>query len=180
MCLVHHLFHVLPAPSVCLSLSRAYAPALPLENPARRIYITLPVQKPTQRWSITTLLLPSASLPPSQLQLQPPQLLEMGFRPAIVAILRYLPDRNTRQTLLFSATMPRDVETMSKIALKDSYQFVDCVGEEESTHQHVPQQFTVCRQEHQVQTVEYAGGVVLSRRCVLVATQIESIRTGAC
>ena len=31
------------------------------------------------------------------------QLLEMGFRPAIEAILRYMPDRRTRQTLLFSA-----------------------------------------------------------------------------
>lgn len=78
------------------------------------------------------------------------QLLEMGFRPAIEAILRRLPDRQGRQTLLFSATMPADVRRIAQLALKDRYEFVDCVGEEESTHQHVPQQFIVCRLEHQV------------------------------
>lgn len=73
----------------------------------------------------------------------------MGFRPAIEAILRYLPDRQRRQTLLFSATMPADVKKIAQLALKDVYEFVDCVGEEESTHEHVPQQFVVCRQETQ-------------------------------
>ncbi|CAM9901402.1 unnamed protein product, partial [Scytosiphon promiscuus] len=79
------------------------------------------------------------------------QLLEMGFRPAIEAILRYMPDCRSRQTLLFSATMPQDVRKIAQLALKDQYQFVDCVGEEESTHQHVPQQFTVCGQEQQAE-----------------------------
>ena len=38
------------------------------------------------------------------------QLLDMGFRPAIEAILRALrPTAASRQTLLFSATMPHDV-----------------------------------------------------------------------
>lgn len=46
--------------------------------------------------------------------------------------------------------MPTDVRKIAQLALKEQYQFVDCVGEEESTHQHVPQQFTVCRQEQQV------------------------------
>lgn len=77
----------------------------------------------------------------------------MGFRPAIEAILRYMPDCRSRQTLLFSATMPQDVRKIAQLALKDQYQFVDCVGEEESTHQHVPQQFTVCGQEQQVRWV---------------------------
>ncbi|CAN0445438.1 unnamed protein product [Hapterophycus canaliculatus] len=77
----------------------------------------------------------------------------MGFRPAIEAILRYMPDSRSRQTLLFSATMPQDVRKIAQLALKDQYQFVDCVGEEESTHQHVPQQFTVCGQEQQVRWV---------------------------
>lgn len=74
----------------------------------------------------------------------------MGFRPAIEAILRNVPGRERRQTLLFSATMPADVEKIAQIALKKEYDFVDCVGEEENTHQHVPQQFIVCSQEHQV------------------------------
>lgn len=75
----------------------------------------------------------------------------MGFRPAIEAILRYLPSSEKRQTLLFSATMPGDVRKIAQLALKDRYEFVDCVGEEESTHQHVPQQFVVCGQEQQVE-----------------------------
>ncbi|CAM9673398.1 unnamed protein product, partial [Ascophyllum nodosum] len=79
------------------------------------------------------------------------QLLEMGFRPAIEAIMNYLPRRERRQTLLFSATMPTDVEQIARVALKDRYEFVDCVGREENTHQHVPQEFTVCTQENQVQ-----------------------------
>lgn len=74
----------------------------------------------------------------------------MGFRPAIEAILRNVPGRERRQTLLFSATMPADVEKIAQIALKEDYDFVDCVGEEENTHQHVPQEFIVCSQEHQV------------------------------
>lgn len=74
----------------------------------------------------------------------------MGFRPAIEAILRYMPHSRDRQTLLFSATMPGDVRKIAQLALKERYEFVDCVGEEESTHQHVPQQYTVCGQDQQV------------------------------
>ncbi|CAM9988059.1 unnamed protein product, partial [Ectocarpus sp. 13 AM-2016] len=75
----------------------------------------------------------------------------MGFRPAIEAILRYMPHSRDRQTLLFSATMPGDVRKIAQLALKERYEFVDCVGEEESTHQHVPQQYTVCGQDQQVE-----------------------------
>ena len=38
------------------------------------------------------------------------QLLDMGFRPAIEKMLRMLPAKETRQTLMFSATMPSDVQ----------------------------------------------------------------------
>lgn len=76
----------------------------------------------------------------------------MGFRPAIEAILRYMPGSQRRQTLLFSATMPGDVRKIAQLALKDVYEFVDCVGEEESTHEHVPQQFVVCSQETQARS----------------------------
>jgi ATP-dependent RNA helicase MSS116 len=55
-------------------------------------------------------------------------LLNMGFRPAIEKILRYLPSQ--RQTLLFSATIPPQVHTVSKLALKPNNQFIDTVGEE--------------------------------------------------
>ncbi|CAN0014177.1 unnamed protein product, partial [Phaeothamnion confervicola] len=67
----------------------------------------------------------------------------MGFRPAIEAILRRLPDKSRRQTLLFSATMPSDVRSIADAALRPSYRFVDCVGAEESTHQHVAQRYVI-------------------------------------
>lgn len=47
------------------------------------------------------------------------QLLDMGFRPSIERILSLLSaSKATRQTLLFSATAPSDVQQISKIALK--------------------------------------------------------------
>lgn len=41
--------------------------------------------------------------------------------------------------MLFSATMPGDVQAMASLALRAEYKTVDSVGEEEDTHQHVPQ-----------------------------------------
>jgi len=73
------------------------------------------------------------------------QLLDMGFRPAIEQILRQLPPKETRQTLLFSATMPADVSGIAKLAMRaaDKFVYVDTVGEEENTHEHVPQRVVV-------------------------------------
>merc|ERR1719321_2152745 len=44
------------------------------------------------------------------------QLLDQGFRPAITQMLGMLPPKDTRQCLLFSATMPNDVVGMAKLA----------------------------------------------------------------
>ena len=73
----------------------------------------------------------------------------MGFRPDIERILRLLqPSKNTRQTLLFSATIPEQVNEIANIALRPNWAFVDTVGEEsEQTHQHVQQQLMVSSQE---------------------------------
>jgi superfamily II DNA/RNA helicase len=35
------------------------------------------------------------------------RLLDMGFRPSIEAIMKYLPPANQRQSLMFSATIPK-------------------------------------------------------------------------
>lgn len=35
------------------------------------------------------------------------RLLDMGFRPAIQAIMKHLPPAGQRQTLMFSATLPK-------------------------------------------------------------------------
>ena len=72
------------------------------------------------------------------------QLLDMGFRPAITKTLSCLPDKKGRQTLLFSATLPKDVQAVSEIATREGMvEFVDTVGEEENTHQHVEQEVVV-------------------------------------
>ena len=78
------------------------------------------------------------------------QLLDMGFRPAIEKTLKNLAPKETRQTLLFSATMPADVSKIASMAMRDgASEFVDTVGEEESTHQHVEQRVVLSSMEQQ-------------------------------
>lgn len=76
------------------------------------------------------------------------QLLDMGFRPDIQRILNMLaPSRPTRQTLLFSATVPDSVSEIGDLALQSPYKYVDTVGEDqEQTHLHVKQELYVTRQ----------------------------------
>jgi ATP-dependent RNA helicase MSS116 len=71
------------------------------------------------------------------------QLLEMGFRPAIELILKALkPSASTRQTLLFSATLPKDVLGVAQFATRDAT-LIDTVGDEETqTNVHVEQTVT--------------------------------------
>lgn len=72
------------------------------------------------------------------------QLLEMGFRPEIEKILRFMPDKMARQTLLFSATVPATVQEIARKALRQGFAFVDTVGAEaEQTHLHVRQNVVV-------------------------------------
>ena len=79
------------------------------------------------------------------------QLLEMGFKPEIDKILTYMPPKNERQTLLFSATVPPTVRAIADNALGKGYALVDTVGEEaEQTHAHVPQSITVLPLEEQI------------------------------
>ena len=72
------------------------------------------------------------------------QLLEMGFRPAVLQILAALkPSAATRQTLLFSATLPKDVLGVAQFATRDA-ELVDTVGEDEQqTNAHVTQAVTI-------------------------------------
>ncbi|KAL3785113.1 hypothetical protein ACHAW5_009793 [Stephanodiscus triporus] len=80
------------------------------------------------------------------------QLLDMGFRPDVERILRLLqPSRGTRQTLLFSATIPDQVNEIANIALRPNWNFVDTVGEDsEQTHMHVQQQLMITSQDRLV------------------------------
>jgi superfamily II DNA/RNA helicase len=46
--------------------------------------------------------------------------------------------------------MPKDVQVIAGVALKDKYSVVDCVGQEKNTHNEVPQQYTVCTMEDMI------------------------------
>ncbi|CAM9176162.1 unnamed protein product, partial [Sphacelaria rigidula] len=70
-------------------------------------------------------------------------LLQMGFRNAIENILDNLPSKSKRQTMMFSATMPADVTSIASFAMRPEYATIDCVGEETSTHENVPQTYAV-------------------------------------
>ena len=60
------------------------------------------------------------------------QLLDAGFRAAIERILKHLPPR--RQSLCFSATVPPSLAEVLDVALAPGHAKVDCVGEEQETH----------------------------------------------
>lgn len=78
------------------------------------------------------------------------RLLDMGFRRDLEKIIGYLPPVQKRQTALFSATMPADLNDITRIALRESYELIDCVGEDVNTHDRVPQSLTISPVEDQV------------------------------
>jgi ATP-dependent RNA helicase MSS116 len=70
------------------------------------------------------------------------RMLDLGFSEAVAEIQSLLPDIRSkdRQTLLFSATIPRDVMHMVRQTLKPGYQFVQTIQEgEAATHEKIPQ-----------------------------------------
>jgi len=81
------------------------------------------------------------------------QLLEMGFKPEIDKIMRFMPPKNERLTLLFSATVPKAVQVIAASTLRPGYTFIDTVGEEaEQTHEHVKQEIVVSTPEDMVKS----------------------------
>lgn len=70
------------------------------------------------------------------------RLLDDGFAPEIAAIQKLLPRREDvdRQTLLFSATVPREIMRIVRATMKPDFKFVRTVQEgEQQTHEKVPQ-----------------------------------------
>jgi len=70
------------------------------------------------------------------------RLLDQGFWPEIQEIMRLLPTpaEKDRQTLMFSATVPKEVISVVRSTLKPGFQYVKCVrDDEEPTHTRVPQ-----------------------------------------
>ncbi|KAL6060065.1 DEAD-domain-containing protein [Balamuthia mandrillaris] len=109
------------------------------------------------------------------------QLLEMGFQKEMEDILSYLPDRQHRQTLLFSATLPssfssshnekecteeeRKKSIMMKSVIRPSYQLLDVVKEGEvSTNEEVVQEYAVCALEQLIPAVHR----IIQRHCASV------------
>jgi len=81
------------------------------------------------------------------------RLLDMGFRPEIMRIIAYLP--KNRQTLLFSATLPASTEELKKVALRDDYEFVDTINEDDQqTNVQTVQEFITCPMEEVIPMVE--------------------------
>ena len=73
------------------------------------------------------------------------RLLDMGFQRDIQKILAIINQRPStipwkKQTLLFSATINKEIEVIVKNTLSPSHKFIDTVGDEaDATHHHVPQ-----------------------------------------
>lgn len=45
-------------------------------------------------------------------------------------LLKCVPSASSRQTLLFSATLPSQLSTLTDLALRKEHVYIDCVGEE--------------------------------------------------
>ena len=57
------------------------------------------------------------------------QLLDQGFLREIKKILSYLPRNNKRRTLLFSATIPKELKRIMADTMNDDYIEVDCIND---------------------------------------------------
>ncbi|KAL7544710.1 hypothetical protein ACHAWF_008071 [Thalassiosira exigua] len=77
------------------------------------------------------------------------QLLDMGFRREIQKILSHLPRNKDRQTLLFSATIPKELKAIMAETMSSDYIEVDCIrdgddGEASTqTHAHIKQSHAI-------------------------------------
>ncbi|KAK8173059.1 P-loop containing nucleoside triphosphate hydrolase protein [Phyllosticta citrichinensis] len=70
------------------------------------------------------------------------RLLEVGFYDDIMEIKKFFPkpEQKDRQTLMFSATIPKGVKTMVRSLLKPNFHFVQTIrADEQPTHTRVPQ-----------------------------------------
>ncbi|KAJ6608208.1 P-loop containing nucleoside triphosphate hydrolase protein [Mycena sp. CBHHK59/15] len=71
-------------------------------------------------------------------------LLEMGFREDIEDIKSFLPPVPQRQTLLFSATVSKQIQQIARSTLAPNHKYINCITEETSpVHAHVEQYHTV-------------------------------------
>ncbi|WIA22274.1 hypothetical protein OEZ85_004594 [Tetradesmus obliquus] len=70
------------------------------------------------------------------------RLLDMGFKPAIEAILRHLPPPGQRQALMFSATLPQGVNEVASLMMRGDYVSVNTVlDNERPSHESIIQEY---------------------------------------
>ncbi|KAK7059775.1 DEAD-domain-containing protein [Favolaschia claudopus] len=71
-------------------------------------------------------------------------LLDMGFREDIEEIKTFIPPTPQRQTLLFSATVSKQIQQVARSTLAKNHRYINCVSEETSpVHAHVEQYHTI-------------------------------------
>lgn len=80
-------------------------------------------------------------------------LLDLGFRKDIEKLVDCLPRK--RQSLLFSATVPKEVRRVSQLVLKREHGYVDTVGLGLETNPKVKQFYLVAPHEHHFQLVHH-------------------------
>jgi len=84
------------------------------------------------------------------------RLLDMGFRDALKEIISYMPREHggsdsSRQTLLFSATFPASLKSMTDLAVKSNHQYIDTLDEDEAdANVQVLQQSLVVPLQHHI------------------------------
>ena len=83
------------------------------------------------------------------------RLLDMGFRREVEDIISYLPSKQNRQTLLFSATVPPEVKAVMRATMKDPHITVDCIHDKEPgshTNQQVEQTHVIVQHDKRLVT----------------------------
>ncbi|XP_076937927.1 putative DEAD-box ATP-dependent RNA helicase 48 [Bidens hawaiensis] len=80
-------------------------------------------------------------------------LLDLGFRKDMEKIVDCLPRK--RQSLLFSATLPKEVRRVSQLVLKREHAYINTVGLGPDTHDKVNQSYVIAPHEQHFQIVNH-------------------------
>jgi len=90
----------------------------------------------------------------------------MGFREDIRSLLRYLPHKDQRQTLLFSATVPPSVQEMIDVCVRPERALVDCIQDDDPA-------------SHTVNTVQQTHAIIPQDKLVtgIIQTILHLIKT---
>jgi ATP-dependent RNA helicase MSS116, mitochondrial len=77
----------------------------------------------------------------------------MGFKRDVEAILSHLPNKDQRQTLLFSATVPAEVKDVINKTMRNKYVTVDCIHDTDPashTNAQVTQTHVIVPSDHRL------------------------------